>query len=140
MKNKRFLLFILLSLFSVLLNSSINANTFTDKFDFIESAGKINCEILTINNGIIIGRTIMTINSKTCGSLEFVNITFTGEQTKKIKSGLFGFFIVRIPIGKYFVSASKYGFHDTYTNVMLFTFKPFAIITLKLEKKGWDII
>jgi len=138
--NKKIKKLPILIIFIILLISNINATSFeniTTHKDQIYGSSNYNKTLL--NNGIIFGRTIMTINSNPCGSLEFVNITFKGEETKKTKSGLFGFFIVRIPIGKYFVVASKYGFHDAYTNVMLFRFKPFVIITLKLEKRGWNI-
>jgi hypothetical protein len=139
MNNKILLFLILISFFSVFLNIGIDALSITNNnYESTRSHNEINSSVSLINNGMVFGRTIMTINSKPCGPLEFVNITFKGEETIKIKSGLFGFFIVNIPIGKYFVAASKFGFHDAYTYVILFRFKPFAIISLILEKKGWS--
>ncbi|KYK32412.1 MAG: hypothetical protein AYK22_09230 [Thermoplasmatales archaeon SG8-52-3] len=139
MNNKKLTFFILLTLFSIILTTGIEAFSITNNnYEFTRSHGEKNSNVSLINNGIVFGRTIMAINSNPCGPLEFVNITFKGEETIKIKSGLFGFFIVKIPIGKYFVAASKYGFYDAYTYVMLFRFKPFAIITLILDKRGWN--
>jgi len=139
MNIKKLTFFILVSLFCVILNTGIDALSITNNnYEFTISHNAINSSVSLVNNGIVFGRTIMAINSNPCGPLEFVNITFKGEETIKIKSGLFGFFIVRIPIGKYFVAASKYGFYDAYTYAMLFRFKPFAIITLILDKRGWN--
>jgi hypothetical protein len=139
MNNKKLMFFILVSLYCIILNTGIDALSITNNnYEFTRSHIIINKNVSLIDNGIVFGRTIMSINSNPCGPLEFVNITFKGEETKKIKSGLFGFFIVSMPIEKYFVVASKFGFHDTYTYAMLFRFKPFAIITLVLEKKGWN--
>ena len=139
MNNKILLFFISISLFSIFLNIGIDALSITNNnYESTRSHNEINSSVSLIKNGIVFGRTIMAINSNPCGPLEFVNITFKGEETIKIKSGLFGFFIVRIPIGKYFVAASKYGFYDAYTYAMLFRFKPFAITTLILDKRGWN--
>jgi hypothetical protein len=137
--NIKKLTFFILIVICLILISGIDAHYITqNNYKFTRFHSEINSNVTFINSGIVFGRTIMAINSNPCGSLDFVNITFKGEETIKIKSGLFGFFIVRIPIGKYFVTASKYGFYDAYTYTMLFRFKPFAIITLILDKRGWN--
>ena len=138
--NKKILqLYILILLVGILLTSNINANSFeilTNKNDQIYNDSTFEKSI--INNGIIFGRTIMTIKSNPCGPLQFCNISIEGEVTKNKKSGVFGFFIVRVPIGHYYLLASKFGFHSSFAYVKLFRFKPFSIVTFKLEKKGWN--
>jgi hypothetical protein len=138
MNNKKFKFFIIIFLFFITVISCIDATSLTNyAYEYTPYQGKTNSNVPVIDNGILFGRTIMTINSDPCGPLQFVNISIKGEVTKEIKSGVFGFFISRIPIGRYLVTASIFGFHSTYTCVNLFRFKPFVIITLKLEKKGW---
>jgi len=130
---------LLLIIVSILLISNINAISLEDSTNKnIQIYDRTNYESILIENGVIFGITIMTINSNPCGLLEFVNIAIEGEVKKDIKSGLFGFFIARVPIGKYHILASKLGFHSSYAYVRLFQFKPFAIITFKLEQKGWN--
>lgn len=139
MNKKILLISIPLILFLTIATSSINAISYDIKItEKILTHDEIKYEPLLIENGIVFGRTIMNINYKPCGPLEFVNISFYGEETKNIKSGLFGFFIARIPLGKYLVIASKYGFESSFTYVNLFRFKPFAITIFKLEKIGWN--
>lgn len=130
---------LLIIMVSIILTSDINAISLEDSTNKnFKIYDRTNNEFIMIENGVIFGITIMTINSKPCGLLEFVNITIEGEVKKDIKSGLFGFFIARVPIGKYYILANKLGFHSSYAYVRLFQFKPFAFITFKLEKKGWN--
>ena len=136
------LILLLIILVCIMGISNINAISFIgNPEEIIQIQDRINNDPLLIDNGIVFGRTIMSIKSKRCGPLQFVNISFeneNGEVIKNIKSGMFGFYIVRIPIGRYLVTATKFGFHSSFTYLTLFRFKPFAVAPFKLDKIGWN--
>lgn len=129
----------LVSLSGIIITSNINAISLKrNSEENIQIHDKINCDPLLIENGIVIGRTVMTIKSKPGGLLQYVNISIEGEVIKNIKTGRFGLFIIIIPIGRYKFTASKPGFYNSYRYLTLYWFKPFAIVSFKLEKIGWN--
>lgn len=131
------LLFVII--FLILLTSNINALHLHDVSLYnIKDKDKFNNDLLFFENGIIIGRTYMTIKSKDAGVLQYVDLSIQGDQTKEIRSGVFGFFIVSVPLGRYKISGSKPGFYNNSIDVGLYWFKPFALGIIKLEKIGWN--